>query len=84
MTYCFSDDCSPISLQEKKRASAAANPQAIIDELKNTDLPAEVILDRQRKIKIEAELAEKEEALRKKRESTSSRWQIFLTYFRIF
>ncbi|KAH7713000.1 CBN-MNAT-1 protein [Aphelenchoides avenae] len=52
---------------EKKRAGGA-NPKAIIDELRNTDLPAEVILDRQRKIKIEAELAEKEEALRKKRE----------------
>lgn len=60
---------SQICFQEKKR-TGGANPKAIIDELRNTDLPAEVILDRQRKIKIEAELAEKEEALRKKREST--------------
>lgn len=44
------------------------NPRAIIDELRESDLPAEVVLDRQRKIQIEAEMAEKEEALQKKRE----------------
>lgn len=41
--------------------------KAIIDELRESDLPAEVILDRQRKRQIEAELAEKEEAARRKK-----------------
>lgn len=44
----------------------AINPKAIIDELRQSDLPAEVVLDRQRKIQIEAEMAEKEEAKKKK------------------
>lgn len=41
--------------------------RAIINELKDSDLPAEVILDRQRKKLIEAELAEKEETARLKK-----------------
>jgi glycerol-3-phosphate O-acyltransferase len=44
------------------------NPKAIIDELKTSDLPAEVVLDRQRKKQIEHEMAEKEEAERRKRD----------------
>ncbi|KAM3719233.1 CDK-activating kinase [Dirofilaria immitis] len=41
--------------------------KAIIDELRESDLPAEVILDRQRKRQIEAALAEKEEAARRRK-----------------
>lgn len=43
------------------------NAKSIIEELKDSDLPAEVILDRQRKRQIEADLAEKEEAAKRKR-----------------
>ncbi|KAI6227964.1 RING-type domain-containing protein [Aphelenchoides besseyi] len=43
-------------------------PRSIISELRDSDLPAEMILDRERKVQIEAELAEKEERERKKRE----------------
>ncbi|KAI6194285.1 CDK-activating kinase assembly factor MAT1 [Aphelenchoides besseyi] len=45
-----------------------AKPRSIISELRDSDLPAEMILDRERKVQIEAELAEKEERERKKRE----------------
>jgi len=53
--------------ENAKNGDAMANPRAIIDQLRQTDLPAEVILDRQRKLQIEAEMAEKEEAQRKKK-----------------
>jgi len=53
---------------DDKSHGAMANPQAIIDELRDSDLPAEVVLDRQRKIQIEAEMAEKEEVQRRKRD----------------
>lgn len=36
--------------------------------MRESDLPAELVLDRQRKIQIEAEMAEKQEALRRKRD----------------
>ncbi|VDK71440.1 unnamed protein product [Litomosoides sigmodontis] len=49
------------------KATSANKSKAIIDELRESDLPAEVILDRQRKRQIEAELAEKEEAFRRKK-----------------
>uniref|UniRef100_A0A1I8EC52 CDK-activating kinase assembly factor MAT1 n=2 Tax=Wuchereria bancrofti TaxID=6293 RepID=A0A1I8EC52_WUCBA len=52
-------------LSEKVTSSDKA--KAIIDELRESDLPAEVILDRQRKRQIEAELAEKEEAAKRKK-----------------
>lgn len=45
-------------------------PRSIISELRDSDLPAEMILDRERKVQIEAELAEKEERERRKRERT--------------
>jgi hypothetical protein len=45
-----------------------AKPRSIISELRDSNLPAEMILDRQRKIQIEAKLAEKEEEERKKKE----------------
>jgi hypothetical protein len=45
-----------------------AKPRSIISELRDSNVPAEVILDRERKIQIEAKLAEKEELERKKRE----------------
>uniref|UniRef100_A0A1I8C1P1 RING-type domain-containing protein n=1 Tax=Meloidogyne hapla TaxID=6305 RepID=A0A1I8C1P1_MELHA len=43
------------------------NPRDVIDELRSSDLPAEVVLDRQRKKQIEHEMAEKEKAERIKR-----------------
>lgn len=46
--------------------SNESKAKQIINELRQTDLPAEVILDRQRKLQIEAELAEKEAAKKKK------------------
>lgn len=52
----------------------------IIDELRQTDLPAEVILDRQRKLQIEAELAEKE-AAKKKKEAKAGILQFYLRIF---
>ncbi|KAL3124703.1 hypothetical protein niasHT_001540 [Heterodera trifolii] len=41
---------------------------AIIDELRASDLPAEVVLDRQRRKRIEQEMADKEEMMRRKRD----------------
>ncbi|CAG9537661.1 unnamed protein product [Cercopithifilaria johnstoni] len=49
------------------KVTSSNKSKAIIDELRESDLPAEVILDRQRKRQIEAELAEKEEASRRKK-----------------
>lgn len=46
----------------------SGKPRSIITELRNSNVPAEVILDRERKRQIEAELAEKEECERKKKE----------------
>lgn len=53
---------------EKAQNQALFNPKAIIEELKSSNLPAEVVLDRQRKKQIEYEMAEKEEAERRKRD----------------
>ncbi|CAD5210041.1 unnamed protein product [Bursaphelenchus okinawaensis] len=50
-----------------------SKPRSIISELRDSDLPAEMILDRERKVQIEAELAEKEERERKKKEKSSRR-----------
>lgn len=52
-----------------------SKPRSIISELRDSDLPAEMILDRERKVQIEAELAEKEEKERKKKERSSRRRQ---------
>lgn len=49
------------------KATNSSKSRAIIDELRESDLPAEVILDRQRKRQIEVELAEKEEVARRKK-----------------
>lgn len=49
------------------KSGGIVNAKSIIEELKDSDLPAEVILDRQRKRQIEAELAEKEEAAKRKK-----------------
>ncbi|KAF7636527.1 RING-type domain-containing protein [Meloidogyne graminicola] len=43
------------------------NPRDVIEELRSSDLPAEVVLDRQRKKQIEHDMAEKEKAERIKR-----------------
>ncbi|VDK27839.1 unnamed protein product [Gongylonema pulchrum] len=53
--------------EDSEKILSANKAKAIIDELRESDLPAEVILDRQRKRQIEAELAEKEEAARRKK-----------------
>jgi len=45
-----------------------SKPRSIISELRDSNTPAEVIMDRERKIQIEAKLAEKEELERKKKE----------------
>lgn len=45
-----------------------AKPRSIISELRDSNIPAEVIMDRERKHQIEAKLAEKEERERKKKE----------------
>lgn len=58
---------STLTTMENKKTTIA-NPRDIIDELRDSDLPAEVVLDRQRKLQIEAELEEKEETLRRKRD----------------
>ncbi|VDM45838.1 unnamed protein product [Toxocara canis] len=50
-----------------QKPAVGTSARAIINELKDSDLPAEVILDRQRKKLIEAELAEKEETARLKK-----------------
>jgi len=42
--------------------------KSIINELRDSDLPAEIVLDRKRKLQIEAEMAEKDLAERKKRD----------------
>ena len=61
---------------EKDQNRAIFNPKAIIDELRSSDLPAEVVLDRQRKKQIEHEMAEKEEAQRRKRDKLG--WNIYI------
>lgn len=60
------------------KVSSSNKSKAIIDELRESDLPAEVILDRQRKRQIEAELAEKEEAARRKKSKMGKGWNISL------
>uniref|UniRef100_A0A914XDX5 RING-type domain-containing protein n=1 Tax=Plectus sambesii TaxID=2011161 RepID=A0A914XDX5_9BILA len=60
-----------IESQELTNASGpgakGADARAIIEELKTSDLPAEVILDRQRKRQIEANLLEKEQEAKRKK-----------------
>ena len=51
----------------KDQEKSLFNPKDVIDELRSSDLPAEVVLDRQRKKQIEHEMAEKEKAERIKR-----------------
>ncbi|VDK17458.1 unnamed protein product [Anisakis simplex] len=58
-----------------QKAATGTSARAIINELKDSDLPAEVILDRQRKKLIEAELAEKEETARMKKKKFESQKQ---------
>uniref|UniRef100_A0A1I7XTW4 MAT1 domain-containing protein n=1 Tax=Heterorhabditis bacteriophora TaxID=37862 RepID=A0A1I7XTW4_HETBA len=55
--------------QENKEIerSAVKDTKAIMEELRQSNVPAEVILDRERKRQIEQELEEKEEAARRKR-----------------
>lgn len=55
--------------QENKEVekSAVHDTKAIMDELRESNVPAEVILDRERKRQIEQELEEKEEAARRKK-----------------
>ncbi|VDN37669.1 unnamed protein product [Cylicostephanus goldi] len=55
--------------QESKEAekSAVKDTKAIMEELRESNVPAEVILDRERKRQIEQELEEKEEAARRKK-----------------
>ncbi|VDL71351.1 unnamed protein product [Nippostrongylus brasiliensis] len=52
--------------QEVER-SAVKDTKAIMEELRESNVPAEVILDRERKRQIEQELEEKEEAARRKK-----------------
>lgn len=52
----------------RERSGAKVDTKAIIEELRASDLPAEVVLDRQRKKQIEQEMSEKEEAQRRKRD----------------
>ncbi|EYC43437.1 hypothetical protein Y032_0494g2461 [Ancylostoma ceylanicum] len=47
--------------------SAVKDTKAIMEELRESNVPAEVILDRERKRQIEQELEEKEEAARRKK-----------------
>ncbi|KJH52582.1 CDK-activating kinase assembly factor MAT1 [Dictyocaulus viviparus] len=47
--------------------SAVKDTKAIMEELRESNVPAEVILDRERKRQIEQELQEKEEAARRKK-----------------
>lgn len=51
-------------------------PRSIISELRDSNVPAEVILDRERKIQIEAELAEKEDRERKKKERSGNEYAV--------
>ncbi|KAK5978404.1 hypothetical protein GCK32_004583 [Trichostrongylus colubriformis] len=55
--------------QENKEVerSAVKDTKAIMEELRESNVPAEVILDRERKRQIEQELEEKEEAARRKK-----------------
>lgn len=51
----------------KNQIKSLFNPRDVIEELRSSDLPAEVVLDRQRKKQIEHDMAEKEKAERIKR-----------------
>lgn len=57
--------------------SVKFDPKAIIDELRASDLPAEVVLDRQRRKRIEQEMADKEEMMRRKRDKQGQRHEIW-------
>jgi len=52
---------------DNSESSNFTDARAIIEELKTSDLPAEVILDRQRKRQIEAALTEKHELAKRKK-----------------
>lgn len=52
---------------KEEELSAVKDTKAIIEELRESDVPAEVILDRERKRQIEIELEEKEKAAERKR-----------------
>uniref|UniRef100_A0A183CJS9 MAT1 domain-containing protein n=1 Tax=Globodera pallida TaxID=36090 RepID=A0A183CJS9_GLOPA len=54
--------------RRERSGSVKFNPKAIIEELRSSDLPAEVVLDRQRKKRIEQEMADKEEMMRRKQD----------------
>jgi len=82
---CLADDMSRLKNRQAETEEEARNiskkvdpnSKTIIDQLRETDLPAEVILDRQRKIQIEAEMAEKEKAESKKQEKLDRFTQSF-------
>jgi len=59
----------------------SSKPRSIINELRDSDLPAQIILDRERKVQIEAELVEKEERERKKKERSVRRRLVETTSF---
>lgn len=68
----FPLDFASFSSSQKEvlgKSSRETKTKEIIDELKHSDLPAEVILDRRRKRQIEAELFEKENAAKRKKKS---------------
>lgn len=62
-----------------EKTTSANKAKAIIDELRESDLPAEVILDRQRKRQIEAVLLAKEEAARRKKSKMEAHQRRFDT-----
>lgn len=68
----------------KSKSNLQVNPKAIIDELRESDLPAEVVLDRQRKLQIEAEMAEKEESIRKKLDKQGLFLLIFVINYSLY
>ncbi|KAJ1353594.1 hypothetical protein KIN20_010249, partial [Parelaphostrongylus tenuis] len=57
----------------KRTRSAVKDTKAIMEELRESNVPAEVILDRERKRQIEHELEEKEEAARRKKRNKGTR-----------
>uniref|UniRef100_A0A1I7XUM8 SFM domain-containing protein n=1 Tax=Heterorhabditis bacteriophora TaxID=37862 RepID=A0A1I7XUM8_HETBA len=66
MSFDYSHGDKPVIKKEIER-SAVKDTKAIMEELRQSNVPAEVILDRERKRQIEQELEEKEEAARRKR-----------------
>jgi len=62
-----------VATEQQRLTDFSANHKNLMDELRESNLPAEVLLDRERKKMIEMEMMGKELALRRKQEKLERR-----------